>query len=995
MNVKKIGLLTVTISLLTTLGLCSKKANEVKAEDPEPIVLDLHEEYILDKIAARLNDTHDDWENAITTWINDPTEIMGIKFFNMDIDTHTFVVEDVEQVKNFVYIEYLFLNYHLDYVDLPNIEVSSIYHEYKRGLDYVRGLLDSFLPLGSDIASLFAFDYVTPLDNSNPDDIQKVTDLVTTAYNLYQNITTAFIDHFNIHEIDPATFFVDTTGDVKDHYVALSNIFIADPSERENETYTFGPYLLRIYRLLRYTVWDSAEECADLITPLTSDEIIAARNCYNELKENYEAEYGSWFDTTVDPAFIKNYIINLDSYCNYSGLVPLFFVLDLLGELEKNSNSSSGFTEFFSSNFGPLAYKVVDLIEATSANDIPNIGIIANEIVADSITFLICFYDNCVYRMKDTNELAKKLYDTQTAFSQLVSDIEYTGLTIEEAIPTIINIISANNEIRSALTDSEETIENTQILQSFNHYLVNFNAFKEEYTTDMVDCLSSEYMQNLSGLSDEAAELISQEIANPDDLIEFRTKVNNIQEKYNEYLTLLAQKATGLELSEDSFNTILVIGSIFLLDFTNEAELMDEHYVQGLHQDVLDFVLTTKTTLDDIESSYEKDYAHIADYAAKVQAEITKLTTIKTALVDEIMAKIDDERFETDLVKINDLLTRANSLALDIETLRQAIATQIAKEQTDLAAFYERWDAILAEYNVLSHTKIISIEIYTNVLNDYADLGEDVQDLREEISEYMFDESFIALDEYNEFVVILSSGFESIEYGAMMHLEGYVNDTYVNLSNKLQAVKTSLETIRNKYSSDNANIRAYYDETRTWISKLDSLIVEAGDYDEAFIYDACIADLIEEMNDVHDDADELSNLIRIAMADSEINRLVALSNSFDEDVALMQNYKENGLNYDGNIKKCDELVSKMNAAIQEIDDNMEILDQDSRLVSARAKLVSSIESVNASKQTIQRDHTIMLVLVIVCPILFVIAVFLLLYFFGFKKRFLRRENKVQ
>ena len=84
----------------------------------------------------------------------------------------------------------------------------------------------------------------------------------------------------------------------------------------------------------------------------------------------------------------------------------------------------------------------------------------------------------------------------------------------------------------------------------------------------------------------------------------------------------------------------------------------------------------------------------------------------------------------------------------------------------------------------------------------------------------------------------------------------------------------------------------------------------------------------------------------------------------------------------------------MNAAIQEIDDNMEILDEDPRLVEARAKLVSDIESVNASKQAIQRDHTIMLTLAIVCPIIAVIAIFLLLYFFGFKKRFLRRENKI-
>ena len=137
------------------------------------------------------------------------------------------------------------------------------------------------------------------------------------------------------------------------------------------------------------------------------------------------------------------------------------------------------------------------------------------------------------------------------------------------------------------------------------------------------------------------------------------------------------------------------------------------------------------------------------------------------------------------------------------------------------------------------------------------------------------------------------------------------------------------------------------------------------------------------------------DLIRKAMADSEINRLVALSNSFDEDVASMQNYKSNGLNYDGNIKKCDELISEMNAAIQEIDDNMEILGDDPRLVSARAKLVSGIESINASKQAIQKDHTIMLTVAIVCPIIFVITVFLLLYFFGFKKRFLRREKKVQ
>ena len=103
------------------------------------------------------------------------------------------------------------------------------------------------------------------------------------------------------------------------------------------------------------------------------------------------------------------------------------------------------------------------------------------------------------------------------------------------------------------------------------------------------------------------------------------------------------------------------------------------------------------------------------------------------------------------------------------------------------------------------------------------------------------------MKEYNDLVVILSTGFESIEYSGMIQLEEYVNKTYVDLSNKLQAIKTSLITIYSKYPSDVANQRTYYEETRDCINELDALLVEASEYDEAFIYDSCIADLIEEI----------------------------------------------------------------------------------------------------------------------------------------------------
>ena len=104
---------------------------------------------------------------------------------------------------------------------------------------------------------------------------------------------------------------------------------------------------------------------------------------------------------------------------------------------------------------------------------------------------------------------------------------------------------------------------------------------------------------------------------------------------------------------------------------------------------------------------------------------------------------------------------------------------------------------------------------------------------------------------------------------------------------------------------------------------------------------------------------------------------------------ISSNFKNNNLNYKGDVEECENLTSEINQLIAKIDEDTTI-NSDNRIKALRSKLVENLDNVSSAKENIEKDHKVFLAIVIACPIVFVVVALLLLYFLGFKKRFFRK-----
>ena len=245
------------------------------------------------------------------------------------------------------------------------------------------------------------------------------------------------------------------------------------------------------------------------------------------------------------------------------------------------------------------------------------------------------------------------------------------------------------------------------------------------------------------------------------------------------------------------------------------------------------------------------------------------------------------------------------------------------------------------------------------------------------------------LGEDERYTYLLSVLDEEIEL--VTDLLGDINELIAieELKNKSNELIEQYNKIKSSYQTEVNKSKEYTDELDSILEKINSLkeeilakMDEFGTLPEFDTINQGLTDLRVNCNDLIKDIKK--NKVNIVLNEGSL-----LDTRVNE---IANNYKTNNLNYDGDIKECEDLATKIDSLIAKIDEDSS-LNSDDQIKELRSKLNGYKETVSQTKKNIEKNHTVFLVLVIGCPIVFVVAVFMLLYFFGFKKRFLRKTTK--
>ena len=245
------------------------------------------------------------------------------------------------------------------------------------------------------------------------------------------------------------------------------------------------------------------------------------------------------------------------------------------------------------------------------------------------------------------------------------------------------------------------------------------------------------------------------------------------------------------------------------------------------------------------------------------------------------------------------------------------------------------------------------------------------------------------LGEDDRYTYLLSVISQEVQLAT--NLLGEINKAIAinELNNKTSELVEQYNKIKSLYGLDIDNSNQYIEQLNAILEKINLLkgeilakIDEFGEL-EAFVeINESLTDLRVNCNDVIKDIEK-----------NKIDIVLNLGATFEVRVnEIANNYKNNNLNYNGDIKECDDISNEIDLLIAEINEDS-LLNSDNDVKELCLKLASYKETISQTKKNIEKDRKVFLALVIGCPSLFVVLVLLLLYFFGFKKRFLRKTAK--
>lgn len=365
------------------------------------------------------------------------------------------------------------------------------------------------------------------------------------------------------------------------------------------------------------------------------------------------------------------------------------------------------------------------------------------------------------------------------------------------------------------------------------------------------------------------------------------------------------------------------------------------------------------------------------------------LIDVEIGLIQEAITKI-----ETDIVKYPHL-TELVTCKQTLEGYKDKYVTlkeELTHNHLLLAARYDvegTYLGLAEHFVVIASSYYLNDSMYENnkeavndIFNDAALLKEDIETYIEELGEDETLETY--LESLSIFELLLTSLLEDIEE---FHSETLaVND----VTTRYEEMLAKFETIKLVYKFD-------VEHGNDYVTQLDSILENINTLKEDILkyIDECgeleiFLQINGELSDLRIECEAIRNEIAASSFEVEVNAILndaaGLEARVDE---IANNYKKNSLNYSGDIEECEGIAGEIEALIAKIDAKTS-LSSDTRLVELRAKLVNYSETISQAQKSIEKKHNGLIAAVVVSPIVLILGILTLLYFFGFKKRFLRK-----
>ena len=331
------------------------------------------------------------------------------------------------------------------------------------------------------------------------------------------------------------------------------------------------------------------------------------------------------------------------------------------------------------------------------------------------------------------------------------------------------------------------------------------------------------------------------------------------------------------------------------------------------------------------------------------------------------------------------------AFAEDIVLKTETIKLEPTRETTSLDTVYDELENKVfqfyldaldynKQYQTAQETADVMAEIDL-ILEEISSLSLQCYNYYEETSEERF------IDLYNIYADIYTSVYQIKSNICDL----FTNWFYYDFSFDIMFLEGCIDQVQRSYKIENAALNENKEDVQLILETLNKMLTEVNNAVSLLGENEGFSLLLNVLNEEVDITESLLDEINEFIQETNINKVLADAATLNERISeMVNNYKDNYFNYNGDIKECENLENQIHSLIAKIDADLEIKEDD-RIKEIRVKLVDDSEIISKTRRNIKRDHAWFLALVIACPVLLVIGVLALLYFFGFKKRFLRKK----
>lgn len=627
-----------------------------------------HTTSILNRLAEKIGDEPTDWQSFVTTWVNDPSENWGLKYYDDFVSSgHVYTLDDVREVKNSVY--YFLLTW--DYL----FNAYPVVSEYETLTDELRCVLDHLMPVNDVFAYLLEVDFDSVTEASD------IEDLVNVGFSAYEGTLNALID--SDEKFDLGVF----TNLYKEHLIINSKEFAENPEEFTPEEFFIKRICERISGLTNIP-WDYAMEMY---------------GSYKEFKGDSYVTYV--FDGREDVAYSND-------------LYPLFAVLDvyntLFYEFDVNENLGANMLH----KFGPLSYKILDYVEAVKFNDTPNAIILAEELnweienvfsggdgvdtnrfeefkeidLSNNIKDAFDDLDEIIAKYEaeeiDTVKFANDLVEFKETLDDLFEKVEILEKT--EGITKLVKFVTRKvheleHKFTKTIIDNEESIVQDSLLD----YLFKFSAVQ----TAIDDCLNTK----LTTLESYSTNLAT-----------FNTLMDDYSELIQSYATFMGK----LDLEDQLLYSFgYAIEATYLYN-ENLGESKFQAFIDSKHNELATDNAVLYAKLDDLDAAYKLDDAHLKEYADAVNGVLSDLNalTIKAGEYKEVFGEIPSIVEDAELINLtyakgvailNNIRGRQTQYAIETIVLKGSDLTDRVNNVVENKGPVSECDALIEEMNAL------------------------------------------------------------------------------------------------------------------------------------------------------------------------------------------------------------------------------------------------------------------------------------------------------